>query len=62
VKHLWGISPIEKQFEAYLGELADAIENEHGFGDKEKHGRLIIELDGHEYHSSKEQLKKDAFN
>lgn len=64
-------SPIEKQFENCLGELADAIESEHWFGDKEKHGRyrvdfilkdarLIIELDGHQYHSSKEQLKKDA--
>lgn len=64
-------SAIEKQFEDSLGELAKAIESEHWFGDKEKHGRyrvdfilkdarLIIELDGHDYHSSKEQLQKDA--
>ncbi|SDE01422.1 endonuclease domain-containing protein [Belnapia rosea] len=52
------------------------IESEHWFGDAEKHARyrvdfilvdfilkdarLIIELDGHEHHSTKEQLKKDA--
>jgi len=64
-------SAIEKKFEDSLSELADAIESEKWFGDKEKHGRyrvdfilkdvkLIIELDGHNYHSSPEQLKKDA--
>jgi hypothetical protein len=51
--------------------MAELIEKEHWFGDPEKHGRyrvdfifkdarLIIELDGHEYHSTKEQLEKDA--
>jgi very-short-patch-repair endonuclease len=64
-------SPIEKYFSDELGELANTIEQEHWFGDKEKHSRyrvdfllkdarLIIELDGHEYHSSKAQLEKDA--
>lgn len=66
-----GQSYIEKEFSKELGDLADAIECEHWFGDKEKHGRyrvdfilkdarLIIELDGHEYHSSRDQLEKDA--
>lgn len=66
-----GPSYIEKQFSAELGELADRIESEHWFGDAEKHGRyrvdfilkdarLIIELDGHAYHSTKEQLERDA--
>ena len=66
-----GSSYIEKQFSAELGDLADLIEREHWFGDSEKHARyrvdfilkdarLIIELDGHEYHSTKEQLEKDA--
>ncbi|MEZ9418056.1 endonuclease domain-containing protein, partial [Vibrio sp. 10N.286.49.E1] len=66
-----GQSYIEKEFSKELGDLANAIEAEHWFGDKEKHGRfrvdfilkdarLIIELDGHEYHSTKEQLEKDA--
>ena len=51
--------------------MADLIEREHWFGDSEKHARyrvdfilkdarLIVELDGHEYHSTKEQLEKDA--
>lgn len=64
-------SPIEKQFEDCLGDLADAIEHEQWFGDKEKHSRyrvdfilkdarLIIELDGYDYHYTKEQLKNDA--
>lgn len=64
-------SYIEKQFSAELGGLADLIEREHWFGDAEKHGRyrvdfilkdarLIIELDGHEHHSTKEQLENDA--
>ncbi len=66
-----GQSYIEKQFSKELGDLADDIENEHWFGDIEKHSRyrvdfilkdarLIIELDGHEYHSTKEQLEKDV--
>jgi len=66
-----GQSYIEKEFSKELGDLADLIEQEHWFGDPEKHSRyrvdfilkdarLIIELDGHEYHSSKEQLEKDA--
>ena len=64
-------SYIEEEFSKVLGDLASAIENEQWFGDKEKHGRyrvdfilrdarLIIELDGHAYHSSPEQLEKDA--
>lgn len=66
-----GQSYIEKEFSKELGDLADAIESEYWFGDHEKHdryrvdfilkdARLIIELDGHEYHSTKEQLEKDA--
>jgi len=66
-----GQSYIEKEFSKELGDLADAIECEHWFGDLEKHSRfrvdfllkdarLIVELDGHEYHSTKEQLEKDA--
>lgn len=64
-------SYIEEAFSKELGDLADAIESEHWFGDREKHSRyrvdfilkdarLIIELDGHEFHSTKEQLEKDA--
>lgn len=66
-----GQSYIEKQFSAELGDLADLIEAEHWFGDAEKHARyrvdfilkdarLIIELDGHAHHSTKEQLENDA--
>lgn len=66
-----GPSYIEKQFSAELGDLAGLIESEHWFGDAERHGRyrvdfilkdarMIIELDGHEYHSTKEQLERDA--
>ena len=66
-----GQSFIEKQFSNALDEMAELIEKEHWFGDPEKHSRyrvdfilkdarLIIELDGHEYHSTKEQLEKDA--
>lgn len=62
---------IEKKFSDALDEMAELIEKEHWFGDLEKHSRfrvdfilkdarLIIELDGHEYHSTKEQLEKDA--
>ena len=51
--------------------MADLIEKEIWFGDSEKHGRyrvdfilkdarIIIELDGHEYHSTPEQLENDA--
>lgn len=64
-------SYIEKAFSRELGELADAIESEHWFGDAEKHSRfrvdfllkdarLIVELDGHDHHSTKEQLERDA--
>jgi len=64
-------SYIEAEFSKKLGDLADAIEKESWFGDKEKHGRyrvdfilkdarLIIELDGHASHSTPEQLEKDA--
>lgn len=66
-----GASYIEEKFAKSLGNMADLIEKEHWFGDPEKHSRyrvdfilkdarLIIELDGHEYHSSPEQLEKDA--
>jgi very-short-patch-repair endonuclease len=66
-----GQSHIEKEFNKALGDLADAIENEHWFGDPQKHSRyrvdflfkdarLIVELDGHAYHSTKEQLENDA--
>lgn len=66
-----GPSHIEAEFIKELNDLADAIECEQWFGDKEKHGRyrvdfilrdarLIIELDGHACHSTPEQLEKDA--
>jgi len=66
-----GQSHIEKAFSNELGDLADAIEREHWFGDPLEHSRyrvdfllkdarLIVELDGHEYHSTKEQLEQDA--
>jgi len=66
-----GQSFIEEQFNNELEGLAGLIEKEHWFGDPEKHScyrvdfilkdaRLIIELDGHEYHSTKEQLERDA--
>jgi len=66
-----GQSYIEAEFSKELDDLANLIESEQWFGDKEKHGRyrvdfilrdarLIIELDGHAYHSSPEQLEKDA--
>lgn len=66
-----GQSHIEAEFSKELGELADRIEAEHWFGDHVKShrfrvdfllkdARLIIELDGHQYHSTKEQLEKDA--
>jgi very-short-patch-repair endonuclease len=64
-------SHIEAEFSKELEDLANKIESEQWFGDPEKHGRyrvdfilrdarLIIELDGHAYHSSPEQLEKDA--
>ncbi|HEK1815425.1 DUF559 domain-containing protein [Proteus mirabilis] len=64
-------SYIENEFTKELGEFADLIENEKWFGDSSKHfryrvdfilmdARLIIELDGHDYHSSPEQLDKDS--
>ncbi len=66
-----GQSYIEKEFSKELGDLANAIECEHWFGDSKKHSRyrvdfifkdarLIVELDGHDYHSTKEQLENDA--
>lgn len=66
-----GQSFIEKQFSNALDDMAELIEKEHWFGDAEKHSRyrvdfilkdarLIIELDGHEHHSTKEQLEKDS--
>jgi len=66
-----GQSYIEKEFSDALDDLASRIESEHWFGDAEKHhryrvdfilkdARLIVELDGHDYHSTKEQLEKDA--
>jgi hypothetical protein len=66
-----GQSPIEEAFSKELGALADAIEMEHWFGDPEKHSRyrvdfllkdarVVVELDGHNYHSTREQLEKDA--
>ena len=65
------LSPIEDQFSAELQELAGLIEKEQWFGDQEKHHRyrvdfilkdvrLIVELDGHEYHSTPEQKEKDV--
>lgn len=64
-------SYIEAEFSKKLNDLAESIESEQWFGDKEKHGRfrvdfilrdarLIIELDGHAYHSTPEKLEKDA--
>lgn len=66
-----GPSHIEGLFSNELGTMADLIEKEIWFGDSEKHSRyrvdfilrdarLIIELDGHEYHSTPEQLENDA--
>ncbi|MBL4837287.1 MAG: DUF559 domain-containing protein [Kordiimonadaceae bacterium] len=66
-----GQSYIEKGFSKELGDLADAIESEHWFGDPQnlsryrvdfvlKDAQLVIELDGHAYHSTPEQLEKDA--
>lgn len=64
-------TPIEDEFTKAASDMASLIEREHWFGDAEKHhryrvdfllkdARLIIELDGHAYHSTKEQLAKDA--
>ncbi|RMP81472.1 endonuclease domain-containing protein [Pseudomonas syringae] len=69
--HDRGQSYIEQEFQNAIEDLASAIESEHWFGDTEKHhryrvdfilkdARLIVELDGHAYHSTKEQLEKDA--
>lgn len=66
-----GPSHIEDEFSKAAADLADLIEREHWFGDAQKHhryrvdfflkdARLIIELDGHAYHSTKEQLERDA--
>jgi hypothetical protein len=62
---------IEAEFSKELNDLADTIEKEKWFGDAEKHSRyrvdfilkdarLIIELDGHAFHSTPEQLENDA--
>lgn len=64
-------SYIEDEFTNELGEFADLIENETWFGDSNKHfryrvdfilmdARLIIELDGHDYHSNPDQLDYDS--
>lgn len=66
-----GPSYIEAEFSKSLGDLAGLIEQEQWFGDSAKHGRyrvdfilkdarLIVELDGHDSHSTREQLEKDA--
>src|SRR5471032_3517218 len=66
-----GPTYIEDEFTKAASDLAGLIVREHWFGDVEKHhryrvdfflkdARLIIELDGHTFHSSKEQLEKDA--
>jgi hypothetical protein len=66
-----GQSYIEELFTNNLDDLVSAIEAEHWFGDPEKHSRyrvdfllkdarLIVELDGHDFHSTKDQLEKDA--
>jgi len=66
-----GQSHIEEKFSKELGDLANAIEMEHWFGDQQKHSRyrvdfllkdarIVVELDGHDYHSTREQLEKDA--
>jgi very-short-patch-repair endonuclease len=66
-----GQSHIEKEFSKHIDDLAAAIEAEHWFGDAERHdryrvdfllkdARLIVELDGHDFHSTKEQLERDA--
>lgn len=66
-----GPSYIEDEFSKAAADLADLIEREQWFGDAQRHhryrvdfflkdARLIIELDGHAYHSTKEQLEKDA--
>jgi very-short-patch-repair endonuclease len=66
-----GESPIEKQFRSELHEMDNLAEQEHWFWDSTKHSRyrvdflirdarLIVELDGHDYHSTKEQLERDA--
>ncbi len=63
-------SPIESTFTEAAADLAEKIQREHWFGDSQKHhrfrvdfllkdARLIIELDGHEYHSTKEQIARD---
>jgi len=66
-----GPSHIENEFSKELNELVELIESEQWFGDSEKHARyrvdyifrdarLIVELDGHAYHSTPEQLENDA--
>ncbi|MGJ8581083.1 MAG: endonuclease domain-containing protein [Psychromonas sp.] len=66
-----GPSHIEAEFSKELNELVHLIESERWFGDSGKHARyrvdfifrdarLIVELDGHAYHSTPEQLEDDA--
>lgn len=66
-----GPSHIEAEFSKAASDLAGMIEREHWFGDAEKHhryrvdfilkdARLIIELDGHDSHSTGDDLEKDA--
>jgi len=65
------LSYIENEFTEELDDFAFLIESEKWFGDKSKHfryrvdfifmdARLIIELDGHDYHSTPEQLENDS--
>ncbi|RON57994.1 hypothetical protein BK665_02625 [Pseudomonas frederiksbergensis] len=69
--HDRGPSPIEDEFSKAASDFAGLIEREHWFGDADKHhryrvdfilkdARLIIELDGHSSHSTRDQLEKDA--
>lgn len=64
-------SYIEREFDKALDSFTHLLEREQWFGDRQKHSRyrvdyilkdarLIIELDGHDHHSTKEQLEKDA--
>lgn len=39
-----GPSNIEVEFSKEIGDLADAIESEHWFGDKEKHSRYRVDF------------------
>ncbi|URL13302.1 DUF559 domain-containing protein [Pantoea ananatis] len=65
------VSYIEGEFTKELGDFANLIESETWFGDEKNHSRyrvdfilrdvrLIIELDGHAYHSTPTQLDYDS--